>query len=275
MAPIPAAEGIIMTRHVAVPTRYVHERYFGRPSCPKCGNLMIAPESSERLNGYYIRFKFFLLRMAFWLGVVLVLLPSGASQRSASTNEVGASDALSAASAAVSDLNGDPQLGLLSSAPMVPQAAEYTAVPDEAAPWSPPDAAPRLRPVPTATPPTSPAKPTAAPSHRRAERPGSVLNDAQIASIKERLHLTPDQEAMWPAVEAALRNVAYARVRDAHRRGAPASAAQLASADPDSVEVQGLKSAAIPLLMSFNAEQKNEVRSLAHVMGLDKLASEL
>ena len=49
---------------------------------------------------------FFLLRMAFWLGVVLVLLPSGASQRSASTNEVGASDALSAASATVSDLKG-------------------------------------------------------------------------------------------------------------------------------------------------------------------------
>ena len=102
-----------------------------------------------------------------------------------------------------------------------------------------------------------------------------MLNDAQIASIKRRLHLTPDQESMWPAVEAALRNVAYARARDAHRPGAPASAAQLASADPDSVEVQGLKSAAVPLIMSFSDEQKHEVRSLAHVMGLDKLASEL
>jgi hypothetical protein len=80
---------------------------------------------------------------------------------------------------------------------------------------------------------------------------------------------------MWPAVEAALRNVAYARSRDAHRHGAPASAGQFASADPDGVEVQGLKSAAIPLIMSFSDEQKNEVRSLAHVMGLDKLASEL
>jgi hypothetical protein len=38
--------------------------------------------------------------------------------------------------------------------------------------------------------------------------------------------------------------------------------------------VQGLKSAAIPLIMSFNAEQKDEVRSLAHVMGLDQLASQ-
>jgi hypothetical protein len=38
--------------------------------------------------------------------------------------------------------------------------------------------------------------------------------------------------------------------------------------------VQGLKAAAIPLLMSFSDEQKSEVRGLAHVMGLDNLASE-
>ena len=49
---------------------------------------------------------FFLLRMAFWLGVVLVLLPSVALQRGASTTEIGAADAISAASATVSDLKG-------------------------------------------------------------------------------------------------------------------------------------------------------------------------
>jgi len=38
--------------------------------------------------------------------------------------------------------------------------------------------------------------------------------------------------------------------------------------------VQGLKSAAVPLIMSFSDDQKNEVKSLAHVMGLDRLASE-
>ena len=106
---------------------------------------------------------------------------------------------------------------------------------------------------------------------RHANRPGFVLNDAQIASIKDRLQLTPDQERMWPSVEAALRSIAYAKARDASRRDA---AAVVVSLDPDSAEVQDLKSAAIPLLMSFNDEQKNEVRSLAHVMGLDRLASE-
>jgi hypothetical protein len=114
----------------------------------------------------------------------------------------------------------------------------------------------------------------AVPVHRRIDRPGFVLNDNQIASIKRRLNLTPDQEQMWPAVEAALRNIAYTTAREAHRRGAPASTGQLASANPNSAEVQDLKSAAIPLIMSFNSEQKDEVRSLAHVMGLDQLASQ-
>jgi hypothetical protein len=49
---------------------------------------------------------FFLLRMAFWLGVVLILLPSGSSQPVQSPNEVGASQAISAASATVQDVRG-------------------------------------------------------------------------------------------------------------------------------------------------------------------------
>ena len=48
---------------------------------------------------------FFLLRMAFWLGVVLVLLPSGTTQR-AQTSDVNTSEAISAASATVQDLRG-------------------------------------------------------------------------------------------------------------------------------------------------------------------------
>ncbi len=47
---------------------------------------------------------FFLLRMAFWLGVVLILLPSGSSERAAPATEVNASQAISAASATVGDV---------------------------------------------------------------------------------------------------------------------------------------------------------------------------
>ena len=49
---------------------------------------------------------FFLLRMTFWLGLVLVLLPLGAPQHNTSGNEVSAGEAISAASATVGDLRG-------------------------------------------------------------------------------------------------------------------------------------------------------------------------
>jgi len=35
-----------MMPHTAVPMSYAHERYLGRPSCPKCGELLMAPECS-------------------------------------------------------------------------------------------------------------------------------------------------------------------------------------------------------------------------------------
>jgi hypothetical protein len=117
------------------------------------------------------------------------------------------------------------------------------------------------------------SKAVAANAARRAgaDRQGFVLNDAQIASIKGRLHLSPDQEQMWPAVEAALRNIAYAKTRG-HGRGA--DSAEIASLDPYGPEVQGLKSAAFPLIMSFSDDQRSEVRTVAHAMGLDQLASQ-
>lgn len=48
---------------------------------------------------------FFLLRMAFWLGLVLVLLPRDQAPDSAKLPQVGAAEAISAATAAVSDMS--------------------------------------------------------------------------------------------------------------------------------------------------------------------------
>lgn len=48
---------------------------------------------------------FFLLRMAFWLGLVLVLLPREKTTESEKLPQVGASEAVSAASAALSDMS--------------------------------------------------------------------------------------------------------------------------------------------------------------------------
>jgi hypothetical protein len=48
---------------------------------------------------------FFLLRMAFWLGLVLVLLPREHSPEQDKLPQLGASEAVSAATAAVSDMS--------------------------------------------------------------------------------------------------------------------------------------------------------------------------
>jgi hypothetical protein len=47
---------------------------------------------------------FFLLRMAFWLGLVLVLLPRDKTPESEKAPQIGATEAVQAATAAVSDM---------------------------------------------------------------------------------------------------------------------------------------------------------------------------
>src|SRR5450432_3815389 len=51
------------------------------------------------------REMFFLLRMAFWLGLVLVLLPRDKTPQSDKLPQLGTSEAVSAATAAVSDMS--------------------------------------------------------------------------------------------------------------------------------------------------------------------------
>jgi len=94
----------------------------------------------------------------------------------------------------------------------------------------------------------------------------ALLSDVQIAGIKERLKLTSSQESYWPAVETALRGIA--RKIHASRKADPA-----ALIDPDAEEVQQLKSAAMPLLFQLREDQKREVRTLARIIGLEKVAS--
>jgi hypothetical protein len=74
---------------------------------------------------------------------------------------------------------------------------------------------------------------------------------------------------MWPSVEAALRNLTYAKTGP-HKGGRDAAQA-VASVDPAGADVQNLKSAAIPLIMSFSDDQMRELQSITRVAGLDKL----
>jgi hypothetical protein len=99
----------------------------------------------------------------------------------------------------------------------------------------------------------------------------ALLSDAQIAAIKGRLNLSASQEYYWPGVETSLR--AIARKIHASRQGNPA--AEAPQIDPDSPEVQQLKSAAMPLLFQLREDQKQEVRSLARIIGLHQVAAQI
>jgi hypothetical protein len=121
--------------------------------------------------------------------------------------------------------------------------------------------------------PAAPSKPKAAAAKPQppAQKSYALLSDGQIAGIKERLKLSSSQESYWPAVETALR--AVARKIHSTRQGNVANGAAAPQLDPDSDEVQQLKSAAMPLLFQLREDQKEEVRKLARVIGLDKVAS--
>jgi hypothetical protein len=106
----------------------------------------------------------------------------------------------------------------------------------------------------------------AMPGPRAASRTANLLNDAQIASIKERLKLTPEQQQLWPSVEAALRTVAWRGSRDKLNH-------KTATLDPKGVE--NLINVLIPFVKKLREEQKDELRMIAHLMGLEHLASQL
>ena len=118
--------------------------------------------------------------------------------------------------------------------------------------------------TPKPAPPAAPAKVALASATAKPAKPRSnhVLNESQIASIKKRLNLTPEQERYWPAVEAELRKMEYSKK--------PTSGgSRMASIDMSKVNVEGLKSAGYPLVMSFSDDQRRELKSLAHLLGLE------
>jgi hypothetical protein len=150
-------------------------------------------------------------------------------------------------------------------------------------PTAEPNPAPNAAPVAEQKPaPQAHAKPVVvasrslAPVHRPhpPKDSGVMFNDAQLASIKARLKLSDYQAQYWPAVASALRALGERAARAPVRvASAYAGEAPLASIDPDGPEVQQLKSAAFPLIMSMSYEQKDQVRTLARMMGLEQVAS--
>jgi hypothetical protein len=116
----------------------------------------------------------------------------------------------------------------------------------------------------------APAKPKVA-AKPQPQKNYSLLSDVQISGIRDRLKLSSSQEYYWPSVETALRNVV--RKISANKLSNPN--VQGVPIDPNCDEVQQLKSAAMPLLFQLRDDQKEEVRKLARIIGLEKVAQQI
>jgi hypothetical protein len=114
---------------------------------------------------------------------------------------------------------------------------------------------------PEADMPEANTKPLKAAAHAR-RRSNAVLSEAQLAGIKNRLNLTPEQERYWPAIAAELRKMEY-------RKEADAQGVHTASVDTSKMDVAKLKSAGLPLVMSFDDEQKDQFKGLVHLLGIE------
>jgi hypothetical protein len=81
-----------------------------------------------------------------------------------------------------------------------------------------------------------------------------LLNDAQITGIERRLRLTREQAPYWPAVAAALRDVA----------------GQLCQQPAGAAVDRGR-----PFLQQLRDDQKREVRELVRMIGLGTVSSHI
>src|SRR5215475_13846195 len=160
--------------------------------------------------------------------------------------------------------SADGGMTLFSPRPIYPIVAATETEPAPAAVEAPADAKPEAAAQPKITLASASSKPVNV-APKPVHRSNAVLSPSQIASIKRRLALTPDQERYWPAVEAELRKMEYKKDK--------AQGSRAAQIDMSKVNVEGLKSAGFPLVMSFSDDQRRELKSLTHLLGLESVMS--
>jgi hypothetical protein len=93
------------------------------------------------------------------------------------------------------------------------------------------------------------------PRPRPRQPANAVFNDAQIASMKNRLKLTREQEPYWQQMEASLREVVWDRSHSDRPRLEPSG-------------LERFKEAAAPFVAMLSAKQQAEIQSLADIVGL-------
>lgn len=102
----------------------------------------------------------------------------------------------------------------------------------------------------------------------------AAFTDARIAALKAGLHLTPDQEKLWPAFETALRDIAKSRLeRRAARQNEPrpTDPVERLRREADALTNAGttlkrLADAQAPLYGSLDDAQKHRFEALSHLL---------
>ncbi len=120
----------------------------------------------------------------------------------------------------------------------------------------------------------------AIPAAQAGERAGfgteRVAAAIDVGRIKNVLRLRPDQQAYWPAVESALRDIAQRQARDGEEAGLVRRISRkVVSIVLDSAAIQRLAAAARPLIATLDADQMRAARGLCEEMGLGPVVAAL
>ncbi|MGB7256701.1 MAG: hypothetical protein ACRECC_04925 [Pseudolabrys sp.] len=101
------------------------------------------------------------------------------------------------------------------------------------------------------------------------------LTEINIARIKSVLRLTPEQRAYWPPVEAALLSIARHQAQDESVGLVRRISHRVVAIVLDSAAIQRLATAARPLIVALNDDQRRDARALAQEMGLGPVVAAL
>jgi hypothetical protein len=99
--------------------------------------------------------------------------------------------------------------------------------------------------------------------------------EAKIAEAKAALRLRPDQERHWPRIAAAIRRWANQGANESEGNGFIQPARRAAAVSARAAGAKRVMSAAMPLIRTLDAEQKQTALMLVQAIGLGSLAAAL
>jgi len=99
------------------------------------------------------------------------------------------------------------------------------------------------------------------------------VTEVNIAQIKGLLKLTAEQEPLWARLEDVLRSIAREQAQEDSTGLLRRVGRRVVAVVFDDAAIQRLRSAAMPLLASFDEEQKTAARKVARQMGMGDMVA--